>query len=548
MSAVDKIAYQKLKVLLVDPQRPFQIMMKGILTNFGVTHVDFCDSGEAAVRQCRAKDYDLLLVEYNLGSKNGRQLLEELRTLRLISPQAIFIIVSAETDRSIVLGTMELAPDDYIIKPFSQRLLDVRLQKAWSKRQAMKEIYQLADRKDYRQAIIVSKQQIKAKNRHTPFIIQMMTDFMCIEKQYDEVVTNLSAILKERDLPWATIALARAYFGLGKLALAEERLHELLSQNNTHVAALDLLAQIQLESDQLEQAKGTLQKSIELSPYSMTRHQSMVEIAKKNNDLIQIKESYGELLTLSRSSVHAGTDKLLDYTRSIIDTTTLCEEPKDFNKLQNELNSTLHRAKQEEGRNLNYHFSIIEGVIQAQYQSAKGENLLSKKTLMDAIHSFCDEDDQWALPEELAVDTCITLINIHDFDLAEKFVKSLPQDSDKTQRIMAHLADDTVSEKRTEFKQITRQGIEAYSKNNDAEALELFELALKLSPVNSGAILNVLQAQMKLIQSHKKYYKTLLTDCKDSFRLISGMKLSQAHQERLKKLKAEFEVILRKYS
>jgi len=521
-------------------------MMKGILTNFGVSNFDSCDSGEAAVRQCRTKKFDLLLVEHNLGNKNGRQLLEELRTLRLITPDCVFIVVSAETDRAIVLGTMEMAPDDYIIKPFSQRLLDVRLNRAWAKRQTMSEIYHCVDKKDYRQAIVHSKQLIKDKNRQTPFIIQLMTEFMCIEEQYTEVVTNLTSILKERNIPWATISLARAHFGLKELTIAQGLLQELLKDNPNNVGALDLLAKIQLDGDHIEHAKTTLGRSIELSPFSMVRHQSMVDIAVKDNDLNLIKESYGQLLNLSRRSVHAGPDNLLNYTRSIIDTAALCEESHDFNRLQSELNSTLHRAKQEEGRNLDYHFSIIEGVIQAQFQAAKGDSLVSKKTLMAAINSFSNDDDQWDLPPELLADTCLTLMNVNDFELVDKFAKQLPVDSDLLKRINTQLNDDSITAQQTEFKSITRQGIQAYSDNNNSEALQLFSEALKLSPVNSGAILNVLQAQIKLMQSHKKYAKALMTECKESFRKLGGMKTSKAHQKRLDKLKAEFSELLRK--
>jgi len=543
---VDKIPYSKLKVLLVDPQRPFQIMMKGILTNFGVEYIDFCDNGEAAVKQCRSKSYDLLLVEHNLGNKNGRQLLEELRTLRLISPSCVFMMVSAETNRAIVLGTMEMAPDDYVIKPFSQRLLDVRLSRAWAKRQTMSQIYQCVDKKDYQQAIKHSKQLIKEKSRHTPFIIQMMTEFMCIEQQYQEVVTNLTAILKERSIPWATVSLARAHFGLENISVAENLLQELLKNNQNNVEALDLLAKIQLAADQLDQAKKTLSRSIDLSPYSMTRHQTMIEIAVKDNDLNLVKESYAQLLILSRRSVHAGTDNLLNYTRSIIDMAELCEETKEYTKLQNELNTALYRAKQEEGRNLDYQFSTIEGVVQAQFQSAKGDLLVSKKTLMSAIHSFCDEDDNWQLPPELLADTCITLANANDFELVDKFAKELPADSSLTNRINAKLGQDDITEQQTQFKQITRLGIQAYSEGNNSEALELFNDALKLSPVSSGAILNVLQAQIKLMQSHKKYAKALMTECKDSLRALNGMKMSAAHQKRLDKLKIEYNELAKK--
>ncbi len=546
MSTLQKIPYNQLKVLLVDPQRPFQIMMKGILTNFGVKHVDFSDSGEAALRSCRAKDYQLLMVEYNLGSKNGTQLLEELRALRLIKPTALFVVVSAETDRAIVLGTMEMAPDDYIIKPFSQRLLDSRLQKAWNKRQALSTIYQCLDKQDLPRAILACQTLIKEKNRYSAVILQMMTGLMCDVGQNSEAMKYLLPLLKERDLPWANLNLARAKLGLEEFADAEKILKALIKSQSTNVEAIDLLAKVQLANQQKEAARTTLERSVELSPYSMKRHQFMVEVAKANEDHGLVKDSYGQLLNLSRRSVHAGTNHLFNYTRSIIENVAHCEEPKEIYKLQNELTSTLHRAKAEEGRGLDFAFSALEGVIQAQLQSAKGESLISKKTLMEAIYQFCSEDDEWDLPDELAPDACITLINLNDFELASVFAKQLDENSDIAQDLHARLNDDSVTMAKAEFSKITRQGIEAYSGDDGLEALQLFKQALKLSPVNSGAVLNVAQAQIKLMQDKRKYVKLLSAECKESFRVLGGMKLSKSHQKRYNKLHQEYETLIKK--
>ena len=546
LSTLQKIPYKKLKVLLVDPQRPFQIMMKGILTNFGVQHVDLSESGEAAVRSCRSKEYDLLLVEYNLGSKNGTQLLEQLRTLKLIKPSALFVIVSAETDRAVVLGTMEMAPDDYIIKPFSQRLLDSRLQKSWNKRKALSGVYLNIDKGDLTGAITECRRLIKEKNRYSAIILQMMTGLLCDKDQFQDAINILIPVLKERNLPWANLILARAKLGIMELDEAEKILNALIKSQSTNVEAIDLLAKVHLANANNELAQETLERSLDLSPLSMKRHQFMVEVARANDNVTLVKDSFGKLLNLSRRSVHAGTDHLFNYTRSIIENVAHCEESKDIYKLQNELTSTLHRAKTEEGRNLDFPFSTLEGVIQAQLQSAKGEHLVSKKTLMEAIHSFSDEDDNWNLPDELAPDACITLLNLNDFELATVFAKQLDSESDIAKELNNKLNDDSVKQKKSEFSRITRLGIEAYSSGDNLESLDLFKQALVLSPVNSGAVLNVAQSQLKLMTEKRKYIKLLSAECKDSFRILNGMKLSTPHQKRFDKLHKEYDVLAKK--
>ncbi|NRA85400.1 MAG: response regulator [Gammaproteobacteria bacterium] len=546
---MEKIPYNQLKVLLVDPQRPFQVMMKGILTNFGIKKIDFADNGEVAVRQCRGTSYNILLVEYNLGSnKNGRQLLEELRTLRLIKPDALFIVISGETNRAAVLGTMEMQPDDYIIKPFSQRLLDNRIQKAWAKRHAMSSIYYCLQKNDYPRAIIACKTQIKEKNRYSAFCLQMMTEFLCKESRYEEAMTVLNTVLKERTIVWAQINLARANLGLEHFDEAIALIQLVLKQQPTNVEAIDLLANIQLKSGESQLAQVTLSRSISISPYSMKRHTQMIEVATTNQDFNLIKDSYGKLLYLSRRSVHAGTDNLCNYLRSIVVAIENSDEKTDIYKLQNEMTTTLQRAKNEEGRNLGYQYSTLEGVMQAQLHSAKGETLKAKKMVMEAIHSFCDEDDNWDLPVELAPDTCITLINIHDYELAAKFSRQLGADSDISAKITKILLSDKIKDRHIEFNKITKAGIEAYSHHDNLVALELFQQAITLSPVNSGAALNLIQVQTRLMQQHKKYVKLLMTESKETLRLLNGVKLSNAHHKRYTKIKREFDEVVRKHS
>lgn len=546
LSMLQKIPYSKIKVLLVDPQRPFQIMMKGILTNFGVQHVDLSESGEAAVRSCRSKEYDLLLVEYNLGNKNGTQLLEQLRALKLIKPSALFVIVSAETDRAVVLGTMEMAPDDYILKPFSQRLLDSRLQKAWNKRKTLSSVHNNLDKGDLTSAINECRRLIKEKNRYSAIILQIMTGLLCDKNQFQDAINIIIPVLEKRDLPWANLILARAKLGIMEFDEAEIILKKIIKSQSTNVEAIDLLARLHLATGNKELAQTTLQRSIELSPLSMKRHQFMVEVAKENDNVALVKDSFGKLLNLSRRSVHAGTDHLFNYTRSIIENVAHCDEPKDIYKLQNELTSTLHRARLEEGRNLGFPYSTLEGVIQAQLQSAKGENLISKKTLMEAIHTFSDEDDNWDLPDDLAPDACITLLNLNDFELATVFAKQLDSDSKIAKELNEKLNDDSVKHKKAEFNRITRQGIEAYSSGNSLESLDLFKQALLLSPVNSGAALNVAQSQLKLMGEKRKYIRLLSGECKDSFRILNGMKLSKPHQKRFDKLYKEYDYLIKK--
>ena len=105
------LLFRKQRVLLVDDQRSFQIMMKAMLLNLGFTKIVILSSAEEARRRCQKEIYDIYLIDYNLGmGENGRQLLEELREQHKLPPEAVVFIISGDNSRSMVLSALESGP------------------------------------------------------------------------------------------------------------------------------------------------------------------------------------------------------------------------------------------------------------------------------------------------------------------------------------------------------------------------------------------------------------------------------------------------------
>lgn len=77
------------RILLVNEQRSFQVMMKAMLINLGINRITYVNSAEEARRRCQKETFDIYLLDYELGGgENGRQLLESLRDQNLIPPRA----------------------------------------------------------------------------------------------------------------------------------------------------------------------------------------------------------------------------------------------------------------------------------------------------------------------------------------------------------------------------------------------------------------------------------------------------------------------------
>ena len=93
--------------------------------------VDTCHHAPDVVSLCESIEYDVILLGYDLGSdkKNGQQLLEELRSKKLISRQCTIVMITAEVSQAMVLAALEHKPDDYLAKPYSLNDLSTRLKR-----------------------------------------------------------------------------------------------------------------------------------------------------------------------------------------------------------------------------------------------------------------------------------------------------------------------------------------------------------------------------------------------------------------------------------
>lgn len=108
------------------------------------------------ISAAREEPYDLILCDFNLGEgTNGQQLLEYVRSERLIPRKTAFIMLTAEASYSKVASAVELIPDGYLLKPFTLEGLSQRIDAALEKREALKDALAFIDQEppDYPAAI-----------------------------------------------------------------------------------------------------------------------------------------------------------------------------------------------------------------------------------------------------------------------------------------------------------------------------------------------------------------------------------------------------------
>jgi len=110
-------------ILLVDDDVDLGAVTADALRRQGYTVLVATD-GQDALRQWRAEQPPVVVLEVGLPDMDGLRLC---RTLRQTGKTAV-ILISANGDDEAVVAGFKAGADDYVTKPFSQRLLGLRIQ------------------------------------------------------------------------------------------------------------------------------------------------------------------------------------------------------------------------------------------------------------------------------------------------------------------------------------------------------------------------------------------------------------------------------------
>ena len=112
-----------MNILLVEDERPLAIAISRILREAGYS-VEWTDDGEKGYRAGKYGDFDLVILDVLLPSKNGWDILSGLREARVNVPIMMLTAMDEVSDR--VRG-LNLGADDYLPKPFDMQELIARV-------------------------------------------------------------------------------------------------------------------------------------------------------------------------------------------------------------------------------------------------------------------------------------------------------------------------------------------------------------------------------------------------------------------------------------
>lgn len=534
------------KILIVDDQKPFQIMLKGLLTQLGARDVTAVASGEAGIAAHHRHGYDILLVDYNLGQgKNGRQVLEEMRVRDLLRPNGLFFIITGESTRPMVLSAIELQPDDYLMKPFSIGVLRTRLKRSFRKRATLARVYQTLYDKEYPECIQACLQHIQDEGRYRNYCRQLLAELYLKLGKLDKAEQVVIALLDEQRFSWGVLALAKIKYAQKAYPAAIDLCHEVIRSTPNAVEAYDVLARALQGDEQPVKALEAGRKAVTLAPFSIARQLYMSELARDGEQFELAKQAMFNVLDISRKSVYRNPKHLCNYIRSILDAAEHSDSRLEINKYQQEASLALQRAKNDESllhSNLKYH--QLENAVMARIEAYNGRFRQAQEHLNQVAGEFLQHGKD--IQRDIAPDIAVALLDIGEFERAHALFKR-QVDQRRLDTYNRKLLESRVARKEAthqSYLKFNKAGIAYYTDNDFGAAIAQFEKALELAPMNSGVALNYIQAALKVLGHSDSPLNYLVDGCKRCIRVLEGIQLPSNHQTRFNSLQTEFDQVL----
>lgn len=308
-----------LSALIIDPNAGMRTSVQSMLTMVGLSKISGVATSNQAIKQVAAKPYDLILCEYELGGgQDGQQLLEDLRHHRLIPLSTMFFMVTAEGDYGRVVSAAELAPTDYILKPFNADRLLERITRALERRRAFMAAHTLIDAGHPREAVAACLEAEQAFPRYAREFQRLRAEQLMLQGEFDQAEPIYRALAEEKQIPWARLGLAKTLFERARYDEAQAILEELVASNKNFVDAYDWLARTHAALGALDKSQGVLADAVAVSPHVVRRLRTLGETALATGDADTAEKSLRQVVTKAKYSEFRDPEDHVKLVRALV--------------------------------------------------------------------------------------------------------------------------------------------------------------------------------------------------------------------------------------
>ncbi len=492
--------FSKLSYLIVDDFESFRLSMREMLRSFGAEKIESHAKASPAIQYCSYNHVDVVLCDFNLGDgKNGQHILEELRHKKLLKRSSIFLMITAETSKEMVMGAREYQPDAYLTKPINRAMLMKRLDTLVSQRAALLPINREIDRENYPEAVSLCLKYLTTQPRYKTWLMKTLADLYHQLGDFSHALKIYEDVLKQRDLSWASLGRGRVLVATGHYDDAADALNALVEKHPDYLEAYNLLAEALEKKGKPVQAQKILEKASELSPNALLRQKQLASLASSNQDLSTASEAWKKTVSLGIHSIHDSSEHYLALGQSLSDLSE-GDTSSDGYASADEALATLRRMERRFPDEEN--IKVRSRVVQSRVHAGQGNQTEANKALESVADELSDGD---TIDPDVGIDYAKTLFRLDRDREAKDLLGTLSQrcaDNPALLQKIENLLDEPVGfQQKLKARGLNRDGIKAFEASDLDDAIRIFNEALSIVPDHAALNLNLCQVLMKKNQS-----------------------------------------------
>lgn len=269
------------RVLVVDDFPAMRTTLAQMLLSMGLeVEPDLAQDAAQALARLRARRYDIVLCDYNLGGgMDGQQLLEIARREGRVDVACVFILITAENSSEMVMAALESGPDAYLSKPITKVLLQTRLERALKRRDPMRPVADALARGDTAGALKVLAAMRAAGRGEWVDVLRLQAELGIEAGSLDIAEEAAREAQRTRPMAWACNALGRVAQQRGDLAAAETHFREAIAVTPYFMSAHDHLAEVLELQGHPAEALDVLDRAVQRSSRSLSRQRRLGRMA-----------------------------------------------------------------------------------------------------------------------------------------------------------------------------------------------------------------------------------------------------------------------------
>lgn len=544
-----------LKIILVDDQHTFIVMMRSMLNALGFNKIDIAANADQAIKLCKKNSYDIYLFDYNLGSGlNGRQLIEYLQKNNKIPYSSVILIVTGDNSRAMVLSAVEKEPDDYLIKPFSQAQFKQRLLRAMNRRKELADVYKAQYENDNTAMINALEWQLSHNTNYEVYCRCLLSNCYVKTSNFELSKAILNEGLSMVDSSFLRLNLGKVLYQEKHYEEAIEQLEQVVQKHPLLIEALKSLTYAYTDSGQKELAMQTIKRAVLISPMSVPLLQLQIDMSIKNQDYLLARDSIGLLLEVNKYYPKEVENLLSSFVQCEFQFVQNSGDSYHISNMQKQIRNVLSRYKKHLDPE-KFNSMLFDSVCTARIQMIKGENLKGKRTLYKA-YTTCEEPEN--ISRSIVGHIFLGFQQVGEYEVADQIKNSLLKPAandneqgtvDITEKILdscinTYKNDSSLIDKQKKYKELNTNGIKAYKAGNLDEALDFFKEALKKVPTNTNVMLNKVQVLIDLCDQYtgiknaenKHKLASLLSEAEQGLQTLEGLSLTAAQIDRTRNL------------